>query len=60
MPDAMISTLVNFIRQNDGTLSKKRRGREFEKMTDEEVKSVEAVVRGAFDIGLPDEQGDLS
>jgi flagellar biosynthesis/type III secretory pathway M-ring protein FliF/YscJ len=56
----MISTLVNFIRQNDGTLSKKRRGREFEKMTDEEVKSVEAVVRGAFDIGLPDEQGDLS
>jgi hypothetical protein len=31
MPDAMISSLVNFILQHDGVLSKKRR-REFEKM----------------------------
>ncbi|MFS8050446.1 Fic family protein [Rhizobium sp. BR 314] len=60
MPDAMISSLVNFIRQNDGALSKKRRSREFEKMTDEEVKSVEAVVRDAFDIGLSNEGGNRS
>lgn len=60
MPDAMISSLVNFILQNGGTLSRKRRGREFEKMTDEEVESAETVVRDAFDIGLSDTQSDPS
>ncbi len=60
MPDAMISSLVNFILQNNGTLSKKRRQGEFEKMTDKEIESAEAVVRGAFDIGVPDGDDDLS
>lgn len=50
MPDATVSSLVNFIVQNKGTLSRKRREREFEAMTDEEVAAVEAVVREAFEL----------
>lgn len=55
MPDAMVSSLVNFILQSNGVLSKKRRRREFEKMTDDEVASAEAVVRDVFDIEIHDE-----
>jgi hypothetical protein len=55
MPDAMVSSLVNFILQSNGVLSKKRRRREFEKMTDDEVASAEAVVRNVFDIEIHDE-----
>lgn len=49
MPDRLAENLVMFIRQNKGTLPKKRRNDEFEKLTDDEVASVEAVVRKAFD-----------
>jgi hypothetical protein len=52
MPDGMISSLVNFIRQNNGTLAKKRREKEFGKMTDLEVEAAEAVVRDVFDIDV--------
>ena len=38
-----------FIRQNDGKLAKNQRQDEFEKLTDEEVKMVEAIVREAFE-----------
>jgi len=34
MPDEIISSFINFIWQNKGILLKKRRRREFEKMTD--------------------------
>ncbi len=53
MPDEMISSLINFISQNNGVLSKKRRRREFEKMTDIEVEAAEAVVRDVFDMDVP-------
>ena len=49
MPDRLADELLLFIRQNKGTLSKKRREREFEKLTNDEVASIEAIVRDAFD-----------
>jgi Fic family protein len=60
MPDGQISSLVTFIRQNGGTLSKKRRRKDFESMLDHEVSEVEAIVRDAFDIEEPrqDEEPD--
>ncbi len=49
MPDRMAQNLVLFIRQNDGTLSKRRREKEFEALTDEEVPALEALVRTEFE-----------
>lgn len=49
MPDRLAQNLVMFIRQNDGTLAKKRRQKEFKALTDEEVGLLEAVVRDAFE-----------
>ena len=49
MPDRLAESLIMFIRQNDGKLAKKRRQDEFEKLTDDEVKMVEAIVREAFE-----------
>jgi len=49
MPDRLADDLLVFIRQNNGTLPKKRREREFEALTDEEVEHIERVVRDAFD-----------
>jgi hypothetical protein len=48
MPDRVAENLVMFIRQNDGTLSKKRREGEFMKLRDEEVTLIENVVSDAF------------
>jgi hypothetical protein len=49
MPDRLAEDLVRYIRQNDGTLSKKRRQGEFNKLRDEEVVLIEGIVRGAFE-----------
>src|SRR2546426_1165888 len=49
MPDRLAENLIMFIRQNNGKLAKKQRQDEFEKLTDEEVKMVEAIVREAFE-----------
>jgi Fic/DOC family len=49
MPDRLAENLVMFIRQNKGTLSKKRRTAEFSKLQDGEVASLEAIVRDAFE-----------
>ena len=48
MPDRMAENLVRFIRLNEGELGHKRREGEFEKLTDDEVSSIEAIVREAF------------
>jgi hypothetical protein len=48
MPDRVAENLVMFIRQNDGTLSKKRREGEFKKLRDDEVALIEGIVRDAF------------
>ena len=49
MPDRLAENLVMFIRQNTGTLSKKRREGEFSKLRDEEVQAIERIVADAFD-----------
>jgi hypothetical protein len=48
MPDQLAENLVMFIRQNKGSLSKKRRTGEFEKLRDDEVVLLEGIVRDAF------------
>jgi len=48
MPDRVAEDLVLFIRQNDGSLSKKRREGEFKNLRDDEVASVESIVNDAF------------
>jgi len=48
MPDRVAENLVMFIRQNDGSLSKKRREGEFKNLRDEEVSLIEGVVNDAF------------
>jgi hypothetical protein len=45
----MTENLVRLIRVNEGKLGRKRREGEFEKLTDDEVVSIEAIVREAFE-----------
>ncbi len=49
MPDRVAEDLVMFVRQNRGKLSKGRREGEFEKLTNEEVRLLETIIRDAFD-----------
>ena len=48
MPDRRVQDLIMFIRQNDGTLAKRRREKEFAALTDDEVASIEEIYRDAF------------
>lgn len=48
MPDRVAGNLVLFIRQNNGTLSMKRREGEFNKLRDDEVTLIEGLVTDAF------------
>lgn len=41
MPDKMVSTLVRFLEQNQGVLSKRAREKEFAMLTDREIKNIE-------------------
>lgn len=58
MPDRVAGNLVMFIRQNKGTLSKRRRQAEFEQLTDDEVRRIERIVAEAF-LGFADVPGTL-
>jgi hypothetical protein len=49
MPDRLAQNLVTFIRQNGGSLGRKRRENEFAKLTDSEVVAIEQIVLTAFD-----------
>jgi hypothetical protein len=49
MADRLAEDLVMFMRQNQGNLGKKRRENEFAKLTDDEIASIEAIVREAFE-----------
>jgi hypothetical protein len=49
MPDMLAQDLIMFIRQNEGKLSKKRRGKEFAKLENNEVELMEEIVNSAFD-----------
>lgn len=41
MPGRLVDLLIRFMRQNDGKLSKRARGKEFSALTDEEVQAIE-------------------
>ncbi len=56
MPDRIAENLVMFIRQNDDSLSKSRRDREFKQLTDDEVRRIERIVADAFE-GLVEPRG---
>lgn len=45
MPDKMIANLTRFLEQNGGTLSKRAREKEFEKLTNKEVEAIEKVFK---------------
>ncbi|WPP03626.1 hypothetical protein [Methylocella tundrae] len=49
MPDRLADDLLLFIRQNKGTLSKKRREREFAPLKNDEIERIEAIVQETFD-----------
>jgi len=49
MPDRVAENLLMFIRQNKGTLPKRRRTDEFKKLTDDEVRMLETIVNDAFE-----------
>ena len=48
MPDRLAQTLIMALLQNNGVLSKRRRAKEFEKLTDHEIVEIEAIYRDAF------------
>ncbi|QND50519.1 Fic family protein (plasmid) [Phyllobacterium sp. 628] len=49
MPDRLAQDLIIYIRQNNGTLGRKRREGVFVKLTDAEITVIEGLVRDAFD-----------
>ncbi len=49
MPDRLAQNLILFIRQNDGTLSKRKRDKDFSALTDDEIQVLERIVRDAFE-----------
>jgi hypothetical protein len=51
MPDRLAEDFLMFMRQNEWRLPKRRRDKEFEKLTDSEVNQLENVVRDAFEVG---------
>lgn len=48
MPDRLVQDLLMFIRQNAGTLPKKRRQNEFSALTDDEVQTIEGIYQDVF------------
>lgn len=49
MPDRLAQNLIMFIRQNSGTLARRRRKNEFSALKDEEVQLLEGIVQDAFE-----------
>ncbi len=48
MPDKIVALLIRFIEQNNGQLSKKARAKEFDALTEEEVRDIEKRYQGIF------------
>ena len=51
MPDKQLNLMILFLHQNHGSLSKRRR-KDFEKLTDDEISQMEKVYREIFNITL--------
>ncbi len=41
MPDRLVDLLIRFLSQDNGRLSKRRRGKGFEKLTEKEIRAIE-------------------
>ena len=50
MPDRLVDLLIRFLSQNEGTLSKRGRAKEFEKLTEKEIKTIEAKYAVVFSL----------
>ncbi len=48
-PDRLAQNLILFIRQNNGTLSKRKREKEFSALTDDEVQRLESIIQDIFE-----------
>ncbi|MCP4698716.1 MAG: Fic family protein [Gammaproteobacteria bacterium] len=48
MPDRLAQNLIVFMRQNAGTIPKRRREKEFEALTDDEAQLIEAIYQDVF------------
>ena len=49
MPDRLAQNLILFIRQNNGTLSKRKREKDFSALTNEEVQCLESIIQDIFE-----------
>jgi hypothetical protein len=59
MPDRVAENLLIFIRQNKGSLSKRRRRDEYDALSDNEVAMLEKIVRDSFE-GFEDDQAQTA
>ena len=50
MPDTLVDLLIRFLSQNKGKLSKRGRAKEFEKLTEKEIKAIEAKYAEVFSL----------
>jgi hypothetical protein len=50
MPDNMVSLLVGFLEQGNGTLSVRSRKKEFSALTQKEVEEIETTFKEIFDL----------
>jgi Fic/DOC family len=59
MPDRLAENLLMLVRQNKGTLSKRRRNQEFKELRDDEVRLLEGIVHDTFEGFDENESRDL-
>ena len=50
LPDTKVDLLIKLLNQNNGSLSKNKRQKEFDDITDEEISSIEENFRSIFEI----------
>ena len=50
MPDNLVDLLIRFLSQNEGQLSKRGQAKEFEKLTEKEIKAIEAKYAEVFSL----------
>ena len=48
MPDNLVDLFIRFLSQNDGKLSKRARGKEFQKLTESEIRVIETKYAEVF------------
>lgn len=51
MPDRLVDLLIRFLSQNEGKLSKRKREKEFEELTEKEIQAIEAKYTEIFSAG---------